>query len=72
MDEVAASVQKPRSNRPRKLAIDHCHITGRVRALLCAACNTAFGLLNEDPVRIEALLHYAQAQKAVTVRLDEN
>ena len=56
MDEVAASVQK------------HCII----RALLCAACNTAFGLLNEDPVRIEALLHYAQAQKAVTVRLDEN
>ena len=62
----------PRSNRPRKLAIDHCHVTGRVRALLCAACNTAFGLLNEDPFRIEALLRYAQAQKAVTVRLDEN
>lgn len=33
----------------RKLSIDHDHITGKVRALLCRNCNVAIGLLQDNP-----------------------
>ena len=47
----------------QSLHVDHCHKTGRVRGLLCQACNTAFGAMKEDPERIRLLLAYALKQK---------
>ena len=41
-----------------KLVVDHCHTSGKVRALLCHGCNTALGLLKEDIERCEALIEY--------------
>ena len=38
--------------------IDHCHTTGRVRGLLCRACNTAIGMLKEDPTILQNAQNY--------------
>ena len=42
------------------LVIDHDHATGRIRGLLCNACNQALGQLQENPDRIQALLSYVE------------
>ena len=38
--------------KPRRLAIDHCHLTGKVRGLLCTGCNVALGVYDKYKDRI--------------------
>jgi hypothetical protein len=42
----------------RRLAVDHDHKTGKVRGLLCGNCNTALGLVKEDPEILSLLADY--------------
>ena len=42
----------------RRLAVDHCHKTGRIRGVLCGDCNVALGRLQDDPVRALAAANY--------------
>ena len=44
----------------KSLDVDHNHVTGIVRKLLCSACNSALGILREDPLRIRALAEYIE------------
>lgn len=41
-----------------RLAVDHDHVTGRIRGLLCSECNTGIGKLREDPEIISRALAY--------------
>lgn len=44
--------------RPLPLLVDHDHLTGRVRGLLCNDCNLALGFLNDSPERALSLAEY--------------
>jgi hypothetical protein len=40
--------------------IDHCHSSGRVRALLCGRCNSVVGLSGESPATLRALADFVE------------
>lgn len=48
----------PKTKTPRRLAVDHCHATGKVRGLLCSSCNTALGLLKDDVLLLKRATVY--------------
>ena len=48
------------SNLKRKPDVDHCHKTGKVRALLCWNCNGGLGQYNDDPTLFRKAAEYLE------------
>ena len=42
----------------RPLAVDHCHRTGKIRALLCHRCNGALGMVSDNIGVLEKMIQY--------------
>lgn len=50
----------------RALAVDHDHETGQIRQLLCGNCNSAIGLLKDDPELVmKAALYLTKHKKVI-------
>lgn len=47
-----------------RLAVDHCHDTGRVRGLLCFKCNTAIGSLGDTEEDAQKVVEYLNKSKS--------
>lgn len=46
-----------------KLSIDHCHVTGLVRGLLCKRCNSGLGFFRDDWRALLTATRYVQLRK---------
>ncbi len=57
-DGCCAICGKGQKELNRRLAIDHCHKTGKIRGLLCFDCNTSLGKWNDDIDMVKKALEY--------------
>ena len=55
--------QRMYKGKVKRIAIDHCHKSGKARELLCADCNTALGLLEDNIGRLQSCIEYLQKHK---------
>ena len=50
--------------RVRNLAVDHDHVAGRIRALLCNGCNAGLGHFKNNPLILIAAIQYLSAHSS--------
>lgn len=62
---VCAICKKPETLFNGKLHVDHCHLTGKVRALLCSQCNTGIGKFNDDVTALRNAAEYIEKFRAI-------
>lgn len=61
---VCAICAKPCTVKSR-LSVDHCHKTGKIRALLCNPCNQGIGLFADDGDRLRSAGEYVDRHREV-------
>jgi len=54
------------TKRVQELSVDHCHITGRIRGLLCSRCNMVLGRCNDDPTLLRRMADYLEQNSLET------
>jgi len=60
-NNVCAICKKPnniKNGKIKKLGVDHCHKTGRIRGLLCTKCNIGIGMLDDNVNFLESAIKY--------------
>lgn len=65
----ATCLKPPKANK--RLCVDHDHVTGRVRRLLCDRCNMVLGLIDESPSTLRRLADYLEEFQAIVATLAE-
>lgn len=64
-NEVCKICLKPETakakDKVKRLSVDHCHTTGKVRGLLCNKCNTTLGKYEDSIETFERFVEYLSA-----------
>ena len=48
------------STANKRLAVDHCHSSGKIRSLLCFECNTTLGKVKDSPTLLRRMANYLE------------
>lgn len=66
-DEFRAIIEKQGVKCPictrrisKNLSVDHDHVTGRIRGIICNKCNLAIGNAEDSPMRLRAMADYLE------------
>jgi hypothetical protein len=54
---------KNNGTETRDLCIDHCHVTGKIRGLLCVKCNLAIGAVKDSIENLKSAILYLEQSK---------
>ena len=57
---------KPEEEEGKRLALDHCHKTDKLRGRLCGDCNTTLGKFKDDPMLLRKAADYLERHKDET------
>ena len=57
---ACAICQKTPEQNGKRLAVDHCHASSKIRGLLCSTCNQAIGLLKDNITLLKSAISYLQ------------
>jgi hypothetical protein len=49
------------TGKPPRLSVDHCHSRGKIRKLLCKACNQGLGLFKDNPEILRKAANYVES-----------
>ena len=58
MPKTFTTSWQKKSDEVESASIDHCHVTGKIRGVLCRNCNVALGHFKDSRLHLKAALTY--------------
>ena len=58
MEETMVHPKHNSNGKAQLLAVDHCHVTNKVRGLLCSRCNRVIGMMRDSPELLTKAVEY--------------
>ena len=51
--------------KKQNLGVDHDHVSGKIRGLLCSTCNSGIGLFKEDTLLLKKAIEYISKHEEI-------